>query len=227
MTLGAVVGTAGAAPLVLDFQTDALAGTITAGQVIDDEFAAYGITISAVNGNASRPDVAIAFDSANPTGGDPDLATPGPGTGNDTALGNLLIIAEDVVDTSPADGLIDDPDDERAGGTLKFTFDVMQTASGSVTLVDVEEAGGTIEFLQGGSVVGALTLGIPNLNNNSVQTVAFDTRPFDALHVNLAGSGAVGAIELSDHDVPEPASLAIAGAGLVLIAGRRRRRGRA
>ena len=57
----------------------------------------------------------MIFDTANPTGGDTDLATPGYGLGNDTALGNVVILSEDA-DSS-------DPDDNAGGGTLTFTYD--------------------------------------------------------------------------------------------------------
>ena len=78
------------------------------------------------------------------SGGDTDLGSPntdfaGPGvdadgvatTGgnagspfqNDTALELILIVAEDLIDTSPADGLVDDPDDADLNGQfLEFNF---------------------------------------------------------------------------------------------------------
>ena len=52
-----------------------------AGTVIDDEY--EGVTISATGGSGQ----AMIFDSANPTGGDHDLAS-------DT-LGGVLIVSED------------------------------------------------------------------------------------------------------------------------------------
>lgn len=56
----------------------------------------YGFNFSAVNAHPSHPDKLIIFDSNCPggcSGGDSDLRTPGSGPGNDTAQGNLIIIA--------------------------------------------------------------------------------------------------------------------------------------
>ena len=77
-------------------------------------------SIRCANNNTNHPNVCISFDSGNPTGGDRDLGTPnqafgGPGVGsggepgmpgeNNTALHNVLIIAEDVGDANQ-DGLV-------------------------------------------------------------------------------------------------------------------------
>ena len=56
----------------------------------------------------------LIFDTAHPTGGDYDLRTPGSGSGNTSALGNVLIISED--------GDESDPDDDENGGTMVFEF---------------------------------------------------------------------------------------------------------
>ena len=72
----------------IDFETDALGNPLVAGQVIDDEWAAWGITASfSVNAPSTGP--LMIFDSANPTGGDVDLGSPnetctppGPGVGS-------------------------------------------------------------------------------------------------------------------------------------------------
>ena len=72
--------------------------TFAAGTVIDNEY--EDVTISATGGSGQ----AMTFDSANPTGGDDDLAS-------DT-LGGLLIISED--------GDSADPDDNAGGGSIFF-----------------------------------------------------------------------------------------------------------
>jgi hypothetical protein len=120
-----------------------------AGTFIDNQFySQYGLTIWGTkrsDANASK-DV-ITFDSAYPTGGDCDLGAPsqtygGPGcsnnTGNDSSLGNLLIISEDSTDAN-GDGLVDDPDDEGSGGRFYFQFNDFVSFLGA-TFVDIEES---------------------------------------------------------------------------------------
>ncbi|MEM6479912.1 MAG: Hint domain-containing protein [Pseudomonadota bacterium] len=102
------------------------------GQVIDDEFAFEGITVTTDGGS----DQAMIFDTANPTGGDTDLAT------ND--LGNVLIISED--------GDSNDPDDNAGGGKITFDFDFPVTDA-SVTLLDIEEGAFVKYFAPDGSLI--------------------------------------------------------------------------
>jgi len=93
----------------------------SAGTIIDDEYADLGVTVSASGGSGD----AMIFDSANPTGGDSDLAS-------DTLEG-LLIVSED--------GDQSDPDDNAGGGSLFFDFDDMVRMKG-VTFKDIEETSG-------------------------------------------------------------------------------------
>lgn len=212
----ATASLAHAAPITIDFENDALGNPLAAGTIIDDEYAAFGVTIVAENHTASHPDLAVIFDSDNPTGGDNDLATPGTGANNTQALHNLLIIAERGSDRG--DGILDAaPDDEgnQPAGYLDFDLGFVATGA-SIVLVDIEESGGTIEFRT--ITEGLVTVSIPALNDNSVQTIAYDDAAFTGFRVNLAGSGAIGGLEI----VPTPASLSMLGlAGLV--ATRRRR----
>lgn len=57
--------------------------TLAAGELVDGQFVAQGVTIT--SGDPKHP--IMAFDSANPTGGDTDLATDN--------LGTVLILSED------------------------------------------------------------------------------------------------------------------------------------
>ena len=104
----------------LDFERFAH-GTVVSNQLADQNVA----NIYAVN-TGGGPDKALIFDTRETGTADTDLEGP-PNTnwagGNipvDTVLSNLLIVAEDDVDTSPADGIIDDPDDEAGGGEIGF-----------------------------------------------------------------------------------------------------------
>ena len=109
-----------------------LRGALPAGKIVANSDLPDGYTLSVNNRTSGHPDKGIVFYLAcspgtvatDCSGEDPDLMTPGPsgGVGNDRAQGKVLIIAEDVVDASPTDGLVDDPDDERGAGTLTFAL---------------------------------------------------------------------------------------------------------
>lgn len=171
---------------------------MVAGRVIDSQWTDAGINVSANNANPAHPDTAILFDSANPTGNDDDLLTPNPGSvGNTAALGKVLIIAENGIDSSPADGLIDVPDDEAFGGSLIFDFTDGATIC-SATLIDIDEAPGTeLRFYRNDDLVTPdEVIPILTLGDNSVQVVNFFESDVDRFEVFFAGSGALGPIQL-------------------------------
>ena len=127
-------------PPDITFEVDGVGSPLSAGQIIDDEFAALGVQFTS-DDPVNHP--AMIFDSANPTGGDFDLGTPnedfgGPGNGaggeagqageNNLALGNVLILSED--------GDSSDPDDNEAGGTIIATFNEPVSLK-SVGLLDI------------------------------------------------------------------------------------------
>jgi len=171
---------------------------MVAGNLIDDEWSDIGLTVSARNNNGSHPDKAILFDTAEPTGEDDDLLTPNPaGFDNLEALGHVLIIAEDDVDDDPADLLVDDPDDEAAGGSVYFDFDDKATIC-SVTLLDIDEKLGTeLRFYRNGNLATPdETLSIISLGDGSVQRVEVMEPDVDRFEVYFKGSGAIGPMEL-------------------------------
>ena len=120
----------------LDFDWGLGGVALPAGLEINEQWAGIGVHIWAINNILGHPDKAILFDSANPTGGDFDLKTPGTGPGNLLPQGKVLIIAEDDVDAD-ADGLVDDPDDEWGGGSIFFGFDTPMVAR-TIGLLDVD-----------------------------------------------------------------------------------------
>lgn len=166
---------------------------------------------------------AVIFDSSNPSGEDDDLGTPneafsGPGIGaggtttNDTALGNIIIVAEDLVDGN-GDGLIDDPDDANVNGVfLEFDFSHMANGNKKTTAVintlffmDIEsELGedGTFVELSGPSLPVNL-IAIPATGNNGVVTIdGIGLAGVSLMRVNFNGSGAfVGGI--LNEDLPQ------------------------
>jgi len=158
-----------------------------AGTVIDDEYAAIGVTISAqraTNNNAAND--AMVFDSANPTGGDPDLQT--------FNQGNLLIVSEDNDSNDP---------DDAVGGVITFDFDNPSRIF-DLKVVDTEE-GGTVELFDAdGASLGVIDL--PNLQDGGLEQVMIDVDGVSQMVVTLNGSGAIDDICLVPGQ-PEPGSL--------------------
>ena len=143
------------------------------GDVVSDQF--EGVTISAQRAG-DRDDSendAVIFDSNSPTGRDYDLGFEG--------QGNIVIISEDN-DSS-------DADDNAHGGTITFDFDAISEVQ-SLNLLDIEEAGGTIDlFDEAGELIN--TVDIPAAGDNSNQLIEINTVGVASLDVNLVGSGAV------------------------------------
>ncbi|NJL56529.1 hypothetical protein HC928_16180, partial [bacterium] len=175
--------------LAIDFEG------FNAGTVITSQIA--GVTISAVGGSND----AMIFDSANPTGGDPDLGSPhedfgGPGEGaggkagnpgeNSLSLGNILIISED--------GDSGDPDDNGGGGQLIFEYDDPTDIAG-VEILDVDriEVAGEIRVYDANDVL-LNTANITALGDNAYQIVPVNQTGVSKLIVDLPGSGAVAGI---------------------------------
>lgn len=182
----------------LDFETDAHGTTLSAGTIIDDEWAAFGITVSTNNAN-EHP--AMLFDSGDPTGYDWDLGSPnqdfgGPGRGsggkagqpgeNSVALGNVLIITEDLDQ--------DDPDDYHAGGTFIFEFaDPVGIEALQLLDIDTNEANSKVlAFNTAGEKIGSFAM--QTLGNNSVQWLMLDLQDVAKLAIKLQSSGALAAI---------------------------------
>jgi len=181
--------------ITITFETDVLGNPLAAGTEVGSQWHLFDIHISAVNNRASHPDKVIIFDSNNPTGGDWDLGGP---------WGNILIIAEDDVD-SDGDGLVDDPDDEAKGGTIIFysnnscstlgfdLIDFEENEGNSGTLVIILESGGTadIPFTDfEGTVWG-------DNSHNSISIPAEDIGgTFKQVEFHFNGSGAIDNVHL-------------------------------
>ncbi|NEQ97459.1 MAG: hypothetical protein F6K30_12165 [Cyanothece sp. SIO2G6] len=186
------VTTAEELTVLMDFEQDGSGTDLQRGTVVDDEFAAYELTVS-------TPDHAygaMIFDSSRPTGGDRDLATPSPhrptpqrqyGLNNTTPLENVLIISEN--------GNSHNPDDNATGGTLRFEWKTpVRVSRVGILDIDAGEEGSTITTYQADGLITEQA-DILGLGNNSVQTVAINDDSISRLDVNLVGSGAVYEIE--------------------------------
>ena len=157
----------------IDFETSST-GDLRTGDIITDQFDRL---IIGVAGDLD----AMIFDSANPTGGDRDLAS--------SDLGNILIISEDSNSANP--------DDNATGGTLMFDWDGVVNI-GSLGLLDIEEAGSTVTLYAADDATVLTTIDIPPLANNSYQFLDIGAAAVGKMDVFLTGSGAITEIVLMD-----------------------------
>lgn len=219
LTLSLMGKTASANLLVMDFDNDAQGNTIQAGQFIDNEYAAWGVNITA--SNQYGPDYAITFDTAHPTGNDPDLATPG--YNNSANLGNVLILPSYITDANN-NGYVDDPNDQAGSnpGYFLFTFDDNQSGDVSIDFLDIEESGGKVRFYLDGSFVSSYNINL--LGDNGFGSLALSNINYDQIKVSLAGSGAIDNVTFESSTVPEPASMSLLVVGALMIGMRPKRK---
>lgn len=143
------------------------------GDVVSDQFAGVTVTAQRAGDADSSENDAMIFDTTSPTGGDHDLEY--------ADQGNVIIISEDN-DSS-------DADDNAHGGTISFEFDTVSEVQ-SLSLLDIEEAGGTIDLFDAdGGLIN--TVDIPAAGDNSAQEISINTTGVSSMDVNLVGSGAV------------------------------------
>ena len=139
----------------LDFEYNGVGQKTSAGDRAANLWANLGIAVSTSNSN--KP--AMLFDTANPTGGDTDLA-------NDVE-GMVLIISEDN-DSS-------DPDDNAGGGTItiEFTDPVKMYSFG---LLDLEESRpGYLTMCDStGAVIGGSGVEMPTMGDGETKRMTVD-----------------------------------------------------
>ena len=217
LVVSAFLFSTSASALVLDFEG------FGAGTIIDDEyFTTFGVTISAM-GVGSAPDVAVVFDSNNPTGGDSDLMAPfAPGPGNPfgpSSPGNLLILQENGPCTPT---MCPDPDDQGANpaGTISFVFSDPVLIE-SLDFFDIEgsEPGDVVLFNAAGGVLA--TFPIPGTDGDlQWQRLFMNVGNVAAVDINMGGSGAIDNLQFA---VPLPAGLPLLLSALGLLGLNRRR----
>jgi len=207
---------AGAEVICIDFEEfvpgQVVVGELPGGGTIDAGLFSHVVFSIASEGPHNS---LVIFDSSHPTGGDFDLGTPhqdfgGPGVGlggaagtpgeNAQPLGNVLIIAEDLHDFSPEDGLVDDPDDEARGGLITADFPVPVTVD-YIKILDMDDRarGSSIKLYDEVSLLADID--IPLLGDNSVQTIDLHGyHDLTRMEIFFRGSGAIA--ELQFHTTP-------------------------
>lgn len=234
------------------------------GRIIDDEFSTAGLidptatdhdpTLSAsfdgfkVNGNRNP---IVMFDSANPTGGDYDLAGPftNPHTGEVKNPGQILILHEQPRYCRKANGSqvngnnaaavsCDDPDDRGNGGMFVIEFNKAVTLQ-SIDFFDIEyseahQNGPSNEILlfdvNGDQILSSGAFFTPSTGgDNKWKDLAFNVAGVAKIKINCEGSCAIDNITGTGdapppNEVPEPPALLIFAAGLIGLGLYRRRR---
>lgn len=215
--------------LVLDFDTDADGNRIIHGQVVDDAYAGWGVSINVFHPTNRNLDFGVALNTANSIEADMRTAVINGayGVNNVEYLNNVLITPRNNIDSNN-DGILDIPDTafNRPNGVVTFTFEEAVYLAGSITVLDAEEQPnpaigvGVVEArLKDGTLLG--TSVIPALGDNSVVIVALPqvSQPFEIIRVVLAGSS--GLDNLIVTNVPEPATAALLGLGGLAMLRRR------
>ena len=204
------------------------------GTIVNNQFAAQGVTISAIN-TGGGPNLAVAFDTNRDNTRDDDLENPftGGNLPSNTDMGFALILQENNYGTG--DGVANKPDDEgsRPAGWLHFTFDSIVNDFG-FDVIDVENLTAEPSFLRfqrNGSQIGSdVSFGtLAGLNNatwgnnslNRIDPYSVDGG-FDKVSIRLGGSMAFDNINWS---VPDGGStVALLGVGLIGLGAIRRRK---
>lgn len=225
----AVLGLAGAAhAITVDFSTNNGAA-LNAGDVLTDFDFGAGLTgaVTANGNSASSPNLAVIFDTNNPSGGDGDLGSDFQPVGGGTGVnfGNALIVQESgMAPFGP-----DDPDDDGNGGTITFTFD-SDALFGAFDLLDVSPGVIVSLFDAGGGLVDSITTtedaDSGNAPPNFFTTVDFGGTAARSFTVDFGDrSGGFGSFEVISA-VPLPASLPMLAFGLVCAGAYARRKQR-
>jgi hypothetical protein len=168
------------------------------GKYIKDEYAQYGLTLSASGGEGDSPRI---FDTSNPgtqEEGDPDLGSPnyscgGPGKGdggekgkpgeNCIPLGNVLIIQE------PGNGDMTIPDDNMEGGKMTLHFQGQYVKE--IGLLDIDYKTQMVIEFNHSSGVARRTVNVPILGDNSYQVIDINIESVRSITLKLTRSGSV------------------------------------
>ncbi len=202
----AVRSTAQEAPIcfagkLADFDTNSLGSPIANGDVIDDEYSPWGLTISGEN---TRRDtgVTVAFDTGHPTHGEDAFGTPnkdfgGPGKGKGGEAGeigensmgkqNALIVPERLKPEGRRGELFDGYKADT--GTMYFKFDTPTFVESVRVLNNVSDENMIKLFDVQGHVLR--TIFVSDLNKNSIQKVDVLTEGVSEMRMVMKKEAAV------------------------------------
>lgn len=210
------------------------------GEVLTTQFlGSHGLTFSATNNTASRPDKVMIFDTMENGTLDPDLQHPWAGGnldvtgGPDVVLDMVFCIPENDFDGDDDDDFIDNPDDERSGGTIFLNWD-HDLVDISFAQVDMDEATANqrVQLYDDGGLVldksfSELFGGVPGVvfadhyaNQLPLLSSVATFGKFDEMRLILTGSGAFDNIYT---EVPEPATMGLLAIGGLAVLKRRRK----
>jgi hypothetical protein len=157
---------------------------LPAGTILSDQYANFGVHISAV-ANGGHPDALIVFDTNAPPTHDPDLAVD---------IGNIAVLAENVNDSN-GDGLVDDPDENNFGGQAIFTFD-QDVRIGSFIFVDHDHQPSDYAAAYDASGNLITKVLIPIAGNGSVQQIDVNANGVRRFELVYRDSGGFTGIEV-------------------------------
>ncbi len=194
------LGEGGPECAILDFDTDGVGDPIPAGAVVEQAYAALGVTIDVwwYWEGSKCEGLGVAFDSDNPTGGDTDLGYSG--------LGNLLINHEYPSAEEIANDFVEEPDDHACGALFELWLDEPMCVKGMTLLdIDLDEDPVEIALYDGDGDLIALHFVDPVGDNGRVDVSLPVTPACDVVFATilLSSSGAVDNIELCSS-APEP-----------------------
>ena len=195
------------------FDVDANGNPLAPGKYVQNEWASFGLSLSATGGEGSTPRL---FDTANPgsekTCGDADLGAPnkrctpsGPGVGEDgepgtegencSPLGNVLIIQEP---DAPC------PDDNKDGGVIVFDFFSPAQLVYEMTFLDIDYETKVEVIHETDSGIESTVFDLPLLGDNSKQALEINLENVRQILVKFARSGAVASIDFcyDPNDIP-------------------------
>ena len=182
----------GPCPFTIDF-----AG-LPAGTILDDEYAAQGVNISAV-ANGPGADALIVFDT-NTTRNDQDADLK-------IGIGNIAMIALNTTDSN-GDTLVDVPDENNVGGIATFAFD-HDVSIGSIKWIDKDHVADNfvIAYNAAGDVITSVP--VPLGTNSSVQTIPINADGVRRLVFDYDESGGFTGIEVDcQNPTPSPTAQA-------------------
>jgi len=182
----------------LDFEMDSYGNPLVPGQIIDDEFAGLGITVT-TSDPINHP--LMIFDTATPNG-DKDLGTPnsdfgGPGIGDGGAAdmpgrnglprGQILIVSED--------GNPDDPNDYDGPSVIDFLFDPPMPLVTEVHILDIDNlANGGFVTAYDADGIEIQSQPLLPLGNNSFQVVPVGAFNVGRLEITVGASAGISGI---------------------------------